>query len=125
MRLPMNQLIYFIPILLIVVFFIVKQRGMANEDQVKSAMQKGAKVIDVRSPQEYASGHLPMAINIPVSELEERVTQLAPDKEQSLLLHCASGMRSGHGKSILERLGYKQVLNVGSYGRAAKLLNGS
>jgi phage shock protein E len=121
----MNQLIYLIPILLIVVIFVAKQRSFASEEQVNSALKKGAKVIDVRSPQEYASGHVPKAINIPVNELKERVAQLAPDKEQPLLLHCGSGVRSGYGKSILEKLGYKQVLNVGSYGRATKLLNAS
>ncbi len=118
----MNQLIYIIPILLIVIFFMLKQRSFASEEQINSALKQGAKVIDVRSPEEYASGHLPKATNIPVGELEQRVAQLAPDKDQPLLLHCASGMRSGHGKSILENLGYKQVLNVGSYGRAANLL---
>jgi phage shock protein E len=122
MRPSMNQLVYIIPLLLIVVFFLAKQRGVATTEQVKSAMQKGAKVIDVRSPQEYASGHLPTAVNIPVDELETRIGKYATNKEQPLLLHCASGMRSGRGKTMLQKLGYTQVLNIGSYGRAANML---
>ena len=118
----MNNLIYLLPILIIVVFLILKQRGVASADQVNSALQKGAKIIDVRSAEEYASGHLEKAVNIPVGELETRISQCVTNKEQPLLLHCASGVRSGHGKRILQKLGYSQVLNVGGYGRAAKML---
>ncbi len=119
----MNQLIYIVPILLVIGFLIFKQRGFATAEQVKSAVQKGAKVIDVRTPQEYATGHIPKAVNIPVDQLEARIGQHVMNKEQPVLLHCASGMRSAQGKAILQRLGYKEALNVGSYGRAAKMLN--
>ncbi len=117
-----NHLIYLVPILVIIVMLILRQQSFATEEQVRTAMQNAAKVIDVRTPQEYASGHLPNAVNIPVDELQARIGQFVPKKEQPLLLHCASGMRSGQGKAILEKLGYTQVFNVGSYSRAAKLL---
>jgi rhodanese-related sulfurtransferase len=86
-------------------------------------MQRGARVIDVRSPEEYASGHLSKAINIPLDQLESRIGQVVTNKEQPLLLHCASGIRSGHGKRILNQLGYTEALNVGSYDRAAKMID--
>jgi rhodanese-related sulfurtransferase len=41
---------------------------------------------------------------------------------QPLLLHCLSGARSGIGKGMLKRMGYRQVFNLGSYGRATRIL---
>ena len=90
----------------------------------KTALQhlkQGAKVIDVRQPEEFASRHLPSAINLPLDELAERIPQVAPDKSAVLLLHCQGGVRSGMAKRQLERLGYSQVFNLGSYGRAERL----
>ncbi len=117
-----TQIIVVIAVLAVVIWFMMRQRGSAGAEEVKSYLQRGAKVIDVRSPGEYGSGHLPDAVNIPVGELESRIGQYATNKEQPLLLHCASGMRSGSGKRILEQMGYTQVLNLGSYGQAEKLL---
>ncbi len=120
----MNHLIYIIPILLMALFFIAKQRSFASAEEIQSALQSGARVIDVRSPEEYASGHLSKAINIPLDQLENRIGQVVTNKEQPLLLHCASGIRSGHGKRLLNHLGYTEVLNAGSYERGAKIIDG-
>jgi rhodanese-related sulfurtransferase len=48
---------------------------------------------------------------------------VAPNKEQPLLLHCLSGTRSAAGEDTLKRMGYQNVLNLGSYGRAQKILS--
>jgi rhodanese-related sulfurtransferase len=47
---------------------------------------------------------------------------LAPNKAQPLLLHSVSGTRSGMGKAMLRRMGYPNVFNLGSYGRAERIL---
>jgi hypothetical protein len=52
-------------------------------------------VIDVRSPAEFGAGHLPNAINFPVDEIEAALPLRIKDKNQLLLLHCQSAMRSG------------------------------
>jgi phage shock protein E len=85
-------------------------------------LSKGALVIDVRSESEYQARHLPGAINIPLDRLREEIARRAPNKEQPLLLHCLSGGRSGIGQGMLRKLGYQHVFNLGSYGRAEKIV---
>ena len=119
----MNYLPFLIIILAVGALFLWRQRSFAGADQVGTYLRQGARVIDVRNPEEYASGHLPGAVNVPLPELRSQISRQAPDKAQPLLLHCVSGVRSGMAKHTLEQLGYTRVLNLGSYGRAAKLLS--
>jgi phage shock protein E len=83
---------------------------------------QGGLLIDVRSPAEYKSGHLPKAINLPLNELDNYVPRLAQDKNQILLLHCKTGLRSELAAQRLKRQGYANAFNLGSYGRAARLI---
>ena len=82
----------------------------------------GALVIDVRSPEEFRSGHVPGAINIPLGELRESLPGRVTDKNQVLLLHCLSGGRSGIARRQLRSLGYPNVFNLGSYARAERVV---
>lgn len=75
--------------------------------------------IDVRSPAEYAMGHLEGALNIPLDQLPTRIGASAPDRGRELVLYCASGARSGHGCALLAQLGYAQVRNAGGLGSAS------
>ena len=54
------------------------------------------------------------AINIPLDEIEAGAPKRLKDKNQTLLLHCASGMRSGMAQRKLTGLGYTNVFNLGS-----------
>jgi rhodanese-related sulfurtransferase len=94
----------------------------ARADYVRECVAQGALVLDVRSRLEYLEGHLPNAINVPLSELKDRIANVAPNKEQILLLYCASGSRSEVAKRILRSIGYRNAHNVGSYSRARALL---
>jgi len=85
-------------------------------------LKNGALVIDVRSVAEFTSGHLPQALNLPLDEIEILLPRSVKDKNQVLLLHCQSGMRSGVAKTRLKTLGYANVFNLGSYARAAHIL---
>ena len=67
--------------------------------------------IDVRTPAEYAQGHLPGAINIPLNE----IGTVAANKNTPLMLYCRSGNRSGQAQKILQNKGYTQVENKGAY----------
>ena len=71
------------------------------------------RVIDVRSPGEFAGGHLPGSINLPLDRLEAVIASVAPDPDTPLVLCCASGARSAAGAALLARLGYRQVRNGG------------
>jgi phage shock protein E len=103
-------------------FLLLKRLTLVGPAAARDWLEKGASVIDVRSEGEFQERHLPAAINIPLGQLREEIARHAPDKEQPLLLHCLSGGRSGVGKGMLRRMGYRNVFNLGSYGRAEKIL---
>ncbi len=69
-------------------------------------------LIDVRTPQEFASGHIPGAVNIAVEELAQRLNEVPQDKP--VVLYCRSGNRSGQAAQILDRAGYGQIYDLGA-----------
>ena len=76
--------------------------------------------IDVRTADEYNSGHVSEAVNIPYTEIAEGISDLTGDKEAPIYVYCRSGRRSGVAKETLEGLGYTQVVNVGGINEAMK-----
>lgn len=66
-------------------------------------------IVDVREKDEYESGHLENAINIPLSVLEA----IDLDKDARIIVYCQSGGRSSNARSILEDLGYTDVVDMG------------
>jgi phage shock protein E len=78
-----------------------------------SLIDDGAIVIDVRAVAEFESGHYKNAINIPLDTLERKLTKLKKDK--NYITCCASGMRSGSAKSLLEKYGFTSVINAGNW----------
>ncbi len=76
-------------------------------------INNGAKVIDVRSPSEYASGHLAQAENVPLAELDAWLAQV-DNKQSSLVLYCGAGLRAQKGCDILKANGFECVTNAGS-----------
>jgi molybdopterin/thiamine biosynthesis adenylyltransferase/rhodanese-related sulfurtransferase len=80
---------------------------------VREALQTGAIVIDVRQDEEWAVGHIPGARFVPKSHLESRVEGAAPDKNQPVILYCASGQRSAWAaRTLIEDLGYAHVSSM-------------
>lgn len=71
------------------------------------AEKPGAQLIDVRTPEEFAEGHLPGAKLIPVQVIQGRLSEIDPGKP--VLLYCRSGNRSGTALSLLKGAGYKDV----------------
>jgi len=69
-------------------------------------------VLDVRSRDEYISGHIPGAINIPYTELETRRGELPADARTPLLTYCRSGFRSAIASRILVSHGFENVTNM-------------
>ena len=70
-------------------------------------------VLDVRTEQEYASGHIPGAVNIPNETIASGAIQQLPDKEQLILVYCRSGNRSKQASEKLVNLGYTNILEFG------------
>lgn len=103
-------------------FLLLKRLTLVQPDAARDWLKQGARVIDVRSEGEFKGGHLPGAVNIPLDRLGAEIARIAPDKDQPLLLHCLSGTHSGMGKARLKKLGYCKIFNLGSYGRAERIL---
>jgi phage shock protein E len=108
----------------VVAFIVWKRVTLIPVATASDHLRQGALLIDVRTSDEFAGRHLPGAVNIPVSRIEE-IEQRAKDKEQVLLLHCLSGTRSGFAVRKLKSLGYTRVYNLGSYSRAEKVVESS
>ena len=76
-------------------------------------MKNGAQIIDVRTPGEFASGHIKGSVNLPLDTLKNNLTKIKKDKP--VITCCASGMRSLSAKSVLAANGFKEVYNGGGY----------
>ena len=70
-------------------------------------------LIDVRSAEEFASGHLQGAVNIPHDRIEEEIGAVAPDKSARIILYCRSGRRAETALNALKSAGYENVSNYG------------
>src|SRR4029450_3843966 len=81
-------------------------------DELWQQLKEGqdVQVVDVRQPGEYASGHVPGTIHIPLARLAERALQLHPERPTAGI--CAGGYRSSAATGILARLGFKHLCNV-------------
>ena len=118
----MNKTTLIVAVVIFAALILMRHLGQARPDAVRALLRKGAMVIDVRTEEEYRAGHLDGTVNIPLSDLSRRIAAESPDKDQPLLLHCASGARSGAARRMLAGMGYRQVLNLGSYARAERLI---
>lgn len=78
-------------------------------------LKKGAIIVDVRSKEEFAGGHIKNSINIPVDQLANNLSRLKY-KNKPIITCCASGMRSGSAKTMLLNNGYTDVHNGGGWG---------
>ncbi|ABZ77239.1 Rhodanese domain protein [Shewanella halifaxensis HAW-EB4] len=92
--------------------------AMAADQDPKVTWQKieaGALVVDVRTPGEFAQGHLPNAINIPYEQINTEFANKQIAKDRSVVVYCRSGNRSGIANQMLVSEGYTNVYNGGGY----------
>lgn len=78
--------------------------------EVRSLVESGAVIIDVREVNEFANGHLKGAINIPLSQFRERMHEIP--KDVPVYVHCRSAQRSYNAVMALENSGYENVYNI-------------
>lgn len=71
-----------------------------------------AVLLDVRTKEEYSDGHIEDSVNIPLDAIMS-VESVVKDKDTPLFVYCFSGARSGQAVSILKRMGYNDVTNIG------------
>ena len=79
-------------------------------NDVRSLVESGAAIFDVREENEYELSHLKSAKNIPLSQLRDRIDEFP--KDRNIYLHCRSGQRSYNALLALQNLGYTNVYNV-------------
>ena len=72
----------------------------------------GAVLLDVRTPSEYAEGHIPGSKNLPLQSID-KVEKMVENKATPIFVHCLSGARSRQAAAILKQMGYTNVKNIG------------
>ena len=89
-------------------------RGDIRGAEARALVAGGARLVDVRTPREYAAGHMPGAVNMPLDALERRLGELGA-RERPVVVYCASGTRSAAAQRTLRRHGFGSVRNLGSW----------
>ena len=84
-----------------------------SSEKLSEVIKNGAVLVDVRSQGEFASGNVKGSINIPLDKLSIQLGKLKKDK--TIVVFCASGIRSSQAKSILNRNGFENVINGGGW----------
>jgi phage shock protein E len=92
------------------------RRGTLSSDEAHRLVATGAKLLDVRSPEEFAAGHIEGAVNIAVQELDGRLAELG-SKETPVIVYCRSGMRSHRASQLLKSAGFSSVHDLGAMSR--------
>ena len=106
----------FVAVLALVLWVAWQRRGQVDPARAKELVDEGATLLDVRSRGEFASGHLPDAVNVPVGELDAALERLAAEG-RPVVVYCASGMRSARAASQLKASGIDDVHDLGGMGR--------
>ena len=91
--------------------------GLFNRPSMDEGVQMyrdtaGAVLVDVREPDEYAQGHVPGSVNLPLSRIRS-AEEVLEDFDAPLFVYCLSGGRSGQAVAALTRMGYSAVTNIG------------
>ena len=83
--------------------------------EAKKIMDSGEEhiILDTREQDEFDSGHIPKAILIPYTEIENKAIEMIPDKDKLILVYCRSGRRSKIAAEALSKLGYTNVKEFG------------
>ncbi len=102
-------------------FFLTK--GSLKGVEAKKIIENGGKIIDVRSPGEFKSGHFKGALNIQHDKIAHGIKKAKINKETPVILYCASGMRSSNAVGVLKADGFTNVYNAGTQDKLKKLLS--
>jgi len=90
--------------------------GLVDGPTAHRLQATGVVVVDVRTPSEFATGHVPGAKNIPYDEMEKRFSEVGPPSAP-VLLYCRSGRRSGIAAQVLKEKGFSRLYDLQDYDR--------
>ena len=94
--------------------------GQQDNTQLKEVIKEGAFLVDVRTPSEFASGSVKGAVNIPLDKFSGQLSKFKGKKH--IVVFCRSGNRSSQAKSILEKNGFNNVVNGGTWNNVQKVI---
>lgn len=83
--------------------------GSSEKVDLKDVIAEGAFLVDVRTPAEFAAGHVKGSVNIPLDKVTSQLTKFA--NKNNIVVFCKSGGRSTMAKAILNNAGFKNVVN--------------
>lgn len=89
------------------------RRITTDEAQVLMQQEQDYLVLDVRSPEEFAAGHIPHAINIPMEAFGDEPPRQLSDRNQTIFIYCVKGIRSMNVANRLAHMGYKNIIEIG------------
>lgn len=86
-----------------------------TQNEAKSIMDFGEDIVilDVREQDEFEEGHIPDAVLLPYTQIEDKSEEVLPDKDKQILVYCRSGRRSKIAAESLVNLGYTNVKEFG------------
>ena len=88
------------------------KRPDINQGVEEYRAHEGAVLLDVRTPEEYAEGHIPGSVNVPLQSID-KVASAAADKDKTVFVYCRSGARSSQAVAFMKQMGYTEVHNIG------------
>jgi rhodanese-related sulfurtransferase len=106
---------YSVPLIVAVILLIRSNavkggKKITPQDLVSLTNQEAAKLIDLRSPNEFADGHITGSINIPYADIEDRLHEIKLQEGKSLVLICDSGSQSANAGEVLNKSGYQNTV---------------
>lgn len=105
-------------------FGIFKKLFAQNDNtELAKALNNGAFLADVRTPSEFSAGSVKGAVNIPLDKLPVQISKF--NNKKVIIVFCRSGARSSQAKMLLEKNGFKNVVNGGSWLNVQKAITKS
>lgn len=92
--------------------FMTGVKSLTPFEAVTMMNHKNAVIVDVRTDDEYRSGHVANSLHIPLGMLRDRLGELQPYKDQPIIVACRSGARSASAVGILSKQGFETVYNL-------------
>ena len=86
-------------------------QSISSKKSMELLSDKNYEFLDVRTESEYASGHIPNSLHIPLQEIQGRISELEDIKDKNIIVYCRSGARSSMASKSLLKNGYN-VLNL-------------
>ncbi len=87
---------------------------------LEAIIEEGAFLVDVRTPGEFAEGHVNGSVNIPLDKVQTQLVQFKNKK--NIIVFCRSGARSGQAKNILKQNGFTHVINGGTWNNVSQFV---